>query len=184
MIYTIQTRDDFAKVQRKLSRLDATILAKELARLAVYCRPAENAVLWLISTPAENMLRFRSRLENMATADYAALHWNKEGSILEDLETLLRELQTGASSDHEKMDGLIQICQTDKICFELGNDECTELTAFYCEDLSLAFSDCAEHITNYFDLIHILNYLLSTDNYGVRESTLAPALKILNKRST
>lgn len=105
MIYTIQTRDDFAKVQRKLSRLDATILAKELARLAVYCRPAENAVLWLISTPAENMLRFRSRLENMATADYAALHWNKEGSILEDLETLLRELQTGASSDHEKMGG-------------------------------------------------------------------------------
>lgn len=143
MIYTIQTRDDFEKVQRKLAQLDATILAKELTRLAVYCQPAENAVLWLISTLEENMLRFRSRLDNIATVDYAALHWNNEESILEDLKTLLREGQAGASSAHEKMDCLIQICQTDNICFELGNDEFTNLSTFYDEELSLAFADCA-----------------------------------------
>lgn len=184
MIYAIQTRDDFAEVQRKLSLLDATILANELARLAVYCRPAENAALWLISTPAENMIRFRSRLENMTTTDYAMLHWNKEGCVLEDLQALLRELQAGATSEREKMDGLIQICQIDNICFELGIDECTDLITFYCEDLSLAFSDCAEHIKNYAALIQTLNYLLSTDNYGIRESTLSPALKKLVQKST
>lgn len=184
MIYTIQTRNDLAEVQRKLSLLDTTILANELARLAVYCQPAANVTLWLTSTSTENMAQFRSRLDNMATTDYAARNWNKENSVLEDLQALLRELQAGAPSDREKMEGLIQICLTDSICFELGIDECTELAAFYCEDLSFAFADCAGHIINDPGLVQKLNSLLSSDNYGVRESALTPALEKMVQKST
>ncbi|HAT1683355.1 TPA: hypothetical protein I8Y21_004093 [Klebsiella oxytoca] len=179
MIYTIETRSDLAEIQRKLSLLDATVLANELARLAVYCQPVTNIVLWLTSTPAENMARFKSRLENMASAKYSAFCQGKEENVVEDLQALLRELQAGATSDREEMEGLLQICQTDNICFEQGHYEGYELSVFYCENLSSAFAECAERLTDCQGLVQTLNALLRDDRYGVRDSMLTPALKIL-----
>ncbi|EBS4058383.1 hypothetical protein DPY64_15330 [Salmonella enterica subsp. enterica serovar Newport] len=179
MIAAIQTRSDLAEIQRKLSLLDATVLAKELARLAVYCQPVTNIALWLTSTPAENMTRFKSRLEDMASADYPDFCQGKEENIVEDLEALLRELQTGATSDREEMEGLLQICQTDNICFELGHDEYRALSLFYCENLSSALVGCAERLTDCQGLVQVFNALLDVDQYGVRDDMLTPALKKL-----
>jgi len=167
---TIQTLREYKELEEKLSRLDAAVLAQELTKLAVHSQAAANVAYRLTSTPDENIARFNLRLRNMNSAHYA------NSDYMEDLQALLSEIQSGATSPGEEMEGLLQICQTDDICFKLGEDECTELVSFYTEDLATALENCAQRLIECHQFPAQIKHLMVNDQYGIRGPVLGKTL--------
>lgn len=113
--------------------------------------------MWLKDLP-QHLNHFKMRLRDLTFAGYE----NK--NPLEDLQVLLPELQSGATSHREEMEGLIQICQTDNVCFELSEDECTELALFYTVNLATAFGNYARHLVGCEQFAAQINSLINDDS--------------------
>lgn len=180
----LDTNDDINTLKLKLADVDKSQLIEAMTELALSWPAVCDVAEWLVSTPSENMARFASRLEQMEERDYKyPRHTRTDENILIELQALLRELCSGATSAKEEMEGLLLICQTDKFTFEQYLQEQWSLECFYTDELAPCLISCASRIEDIQWLIPVLQEILTEDSYGIREHVLSPVLQEIKKHT-
>ncbi len=166
----------------RLAMLGAERLAKELLRLAPRSDEAYTLVQRLLSSPEENLARFRRRLGSLKRGR-KFIDWRAAPEFAADLEDVLEELRAVAPEPGKGLELLAEFYRCDSKVFERCDDSSGYIGDVFRHDALELFVEYAQRCDDEAWVADLLFDLFSGDEYGVRTELLVAAARFLTEET-
>lgn len=163
-----------SKLKEQLLKVSPEKLVDTLLILAGEDEVAWSKIERLVSNTNENLIRYKSRLENIkARGGY--ISWKYVSEFADELEDLLEELKTDEITPEVGFELICEFFEADEAIFEQSDDSGGELGGIYSGTAVDIFSKFA---TKHLDRKHVIETIVrlqKKDDYGVRDSIIKKA---------
>ncbi len=163
---------------RGLAALGAERLAEELVRLARRSDVVLESVLRLLSTPEENLERFRKGLARIRRGR-KFYDWERAGELADELEALLEDLKAADPPPEEALELLAQFFRSDAKILRRCDDSSGYVGSVFSGDATGLFVEFARRCQDKAWVADLVFHLYLEDEYGTREGLLRSAAEYL-----
>jgi hypothetical protein len=155
----------------RLSALPAATLADALMKLAFHDETADNLVDRLIAPPADRLKRVRSALAGLRRGR-KFVSWRESGEFARGLVAILEELRDSDCDPETGLDLVTRFYESDAAVLGRCDDSSGIIGDAFRTDARELWDHFAARSSEPEALVDRIEKLLSTDDYGVRDSVL------------
>jgi hypothetical protein len=164
----------------RLINLGAPRLATALLDLAMHSVEADRMLERLLAEPEDNLQRFRKQLEAL-TGNGRFRDWWEAPSFARELEAMLEDLRSGAEDPEEGLAMVAAFYARDAEILRQCDDSDGEVGTIFRVDAMELFVEFAQHCDNEELVMEYILQLNEKDDYGVRDSVLYNAGRMLSE---
>ncbi|MBA3029324.1 MAG: hypothetical protein FP816_11015 [Desulfobacteraceae bacterium] len=157
--------------KQKLIDLGADTLAGTLLELAAHSDEADDLIERLISTPKENVQRFRKKLSELKHSR-RFIDWRGAAGFGRELEMLLQDLKSGVSDPLTGIELVAAFYEADNTIFEMCDDSSGNIGDVFRYDAKELFVDYAKRCKEKGKIADIILKVNQKDNYGIRDTLI------------
>lgn len=157
--------------KQKLIDLGADALADALLDVAVHSDEAYNLIEQMITTPKENVRRFKKKLSGLKRSR-RFIDWRGAAGFGRDLEMLLQDLKSGVSDPLTGVELVAAFYEADNTIFEMCDDSSGNIGDVFRYDAKELFVDYASCCADKEKIAGIILKVNQKDNYGIRDTLI------------
>jgi hypothetical protein len=157
--------------KQKLIDLGSETLAEILINLATHSSEADDLIEQLISTPKENVQRFKKKLSRLKHSIHF-IDWRDASGFGRELEILLQDLKAGVDDPLTGIELVAAFYEADNAIFEMCDDSDGIIGDIFCYDAKELFVKYATHCDNKEKIADIILKVNQKDNYGIRDTLI------------
>ncbi|MBC7098356.1 hypothetical protein H5T52_04450 [Candidatus Bipolaricaulota bacterium] len=165
-------------VRERLAALGADRLAEELAKLAYRSEEAYAAVERLLSSPEENLERFRAKLQKLRRAR-KFYDCREAAELAGELEEMLEDLRAASPEPKKGLELLAKFYACDRRTLERCDDSNGWVGPVFSETAASLFAEFARRCQDKAWVADLVFRLYLDDDYGVRHGLLSGATSYL-----
>jgi len=151
----------------KLIKLGAEVLAETLIDLSGHSNRVDETIKRLISTPNENIKRFKKKLASLKRSK-RFIGWGEVSDFAKELELLLQDLKAGVTDPVLGVELVAKFYEIDKAIYDRCDDSSGFIGDVFSSTAKSLFEDYASRCTDKEKVANIIIKLCSNDGYGVR----------------
>jgi len=166
------------KRKQRLIELGVESLADALLELAIWSDVADDLVECMISTPEENIQRFKKKLSRLKQSQ-RFIGWRESSGFASELKALLKDLKAGVSDPSTGIELISLFYEADKKILNNCDDSSGligDVFRFDAQELFMEYAALCEDKEKVASTIIKLN---KNDNYGVRDALINCASECL-----
>jgi Family of unknown function (DUF6880) len=160
--------------KQKLIDLGSETLAEALLDFAVHSDEADDLIEQLISTPKENVQRFKKKLSGL-NHSRRFIDWKGAAGFARELEMLLQDLKAGVDDPLTGVELVAAFYEADNTIFEMCDDSSGNIGDEFRYDAKALFVDYAIRCSDKEKVADIILKVNQKDNYGIRDTLIACA---------
>lgn len=160
--------------KQKLIDLGSETLATALLDIAAHSNEADDLIEQLISTPRENVQRFKNKLLGLNRSK-RFFDWKGAAEFARELEMLLQDLKAGVDDPLSGVELVAAFYEADKTIFEMCDDSSGNIGDVFRYDAKELFVDYAIRCSDKEKVADIILKVNQKDDYGVRDTLIACA---------
>lgn len=166
--------------KKRLVELGAEALANALLELAIQDDVVEDLVQRLISTPTENIKRFKAKLAAIKRSR-RFISWGESGGFARELEALLEDMKAGVEDPRMGAELVVAFYETDSGVLGNCDDSSGNVGDVFRFDAKELFVDYASRCADKKWLADLVFKLNRKDNYGLRDTLIHCASEYLQE---
>ena len=160
-----------SKRKQKLIDLGAELLAESLIELAERLDVANDLVERILTTPMENIKRFKTKLSTLKRSTHF-VHWRESAGLAGELEVLLQDIKAVVDDPLTGVKLVASFYETDDGTLANCDDSSGNVQEVYCYDAKILFVEYASRCTEKKKIADIIFKLIQKDDYGVRDTLI------------
>ena len=157
--------------KQKLIDLGPDALADALLNLAVHSDEVDDLIEHLISTPKENVQRFKKKLSGLKRRK-RFISWHESAGFSRELEMLLQDLKSGVDDPLTGVELIAAFYEADNTVFEMCDDSSGNIGDVFRYDAKELFVDYAKRCEEKQKIADIILKVNQKDNYGIRDTLI------------
>lgn len=165
--------------KQKLIKLGSEKISETLLNYAYYSDEANELVELLVSTPQENIQRYKDKIAELKDSN-RYIEWHQSSDFADELKRLLFILEYSVDDPDIGLDLIVIFFETDEVVFEICLDTGYVNIVFesYAKNLFVKYAlGCQDKEK----VINNIIKLVTNDNYGIRDILLESASQCLSK---
>ncbi|MCF7920467.1 MAG: hypothetical protein K9N06_11205 [Candidatus Cloacimonetes bacterium] len=166
--------------KQKLIELGVETLADALIELSGLSNTANDKIERMISTPADNVNRFKKKLTSLKRSK-RFIGWRESHAFEQELELLLEDLKSGVTEPLLGLELVAKFYEADESIFERCDDSDGIIGDIFRITAKELFEEYATRCDDKEKVADIIIKLCSNDGYGVRDALLETTAKCLPK---
>lgn len=164
--------------KQKLMDLGPDVLSDALLELAVLSEDADQLIGYLISTPEENIQRFKKKLTSLKRSK-RFIDWSGSFGFANELKTMLQDLRGGITDPMTGVELVAAFFETDDSIFDRCDDSGGNVGDVFLISAQELFVDYASNCSDNEKIAEILLKLTTKNDYGVRDTLIESASEYL-----
>lgn len=174
----METIDEYNRTRSALLKLEPSILADALMKLAQKSRSAQMMVTSLASTAQENIALFKKSIKEIT--HQTRRHYLSGKEILDTLHRSLEMLDPSKIDPKLGLSLMVLFYETDSWALESTTELDFEFSLVYDEDGFAKFAEFAQRCPDSGFVVQTVKQLLAGDGYGMRTKLLDEASTFLS----
>jgi hypothetical protein len=174
----IHTKDQLEQQRKNLTALRKEVLVDALLELAVRDSLAGDIVDRIVSSPMENLKRFKQKLAALKRSR-RFIPWGESASLARQLEEMLNEVKAAVSDPELGTELVAAFFEADKDTLGRCDDSSGYVGEVYRSDAVNLFADYARRCSDKDRLVTLVFRVIRQNDFGIRDTLIEKAAEYL-----